>query len=297
MGEGVPRTTTQPRVRPNDLGLLMRATESLLLAAYDEQAVLATATNLLGEHFGYTTRSVLLYDKPADELVMGHTAGPGEDDPEVLAWRRKLGQGLSGIAAKTRKIVNVGDLRADERTVRIGRGQTSRICIPMLVRDELLGVVVVESPQRNAFDASDEELLTAFSEVTALALIHARSDQRRRNDIAQLQAVSDVATAAASLDLDASLKAAVEAFNRITTSNSVAIHLWDETTQRLSLAQMTFDQRLYPIDYERTARQSEAEMHEPHIARGLWACQGGPDWPRRARVSRLTPKNRPMLGS
>ena len=247
----------------------MRATESLLLAAYDEQAVLATATNLLGEHFGYSTRSVLLYQKGADELVMGHTAGPGADDPEVLAWRRKLGEGLSGIAAKTRKIVNVGDLRTDDRTVRIGRGQTSRICVPMLVRDELLGVVVVESPQRSAFDARDEELLTAFSEVTALALIHARSDERRRSDIAQLQAVSEVATAAASLDLDASLRAAVDAFQRVTTSDSVAIHLWDDTTQRLTMAQMTFDRRLYPVDYEHTAKQSRLALGEGMIG---WAA-------------------------
>jgi diguanylate cyclase (GGDEF)-like protein len=269
MRESAPARVAEQRAPQNALALLMKATESLLLAAYDEQAVLATATNLLGEHFGYSTRSVLLYQKGADELVMGHAAGPGADDPEVLAWRRKLGQGLSGIAAETRKIVNVGDLRADERTVRIGRGQTSRICVPMLVRDELLGVVVVESAQRNAFNTRDEELLTAFSEVTALALIHARSDQRRRGDIAQLTAVSDVATAAASLDLDASLRAAVEAFQRVTTSDSVAIHLWDETTQRLSLAQMTFDQRLYPIDYERVARQSRIALGEGMIG---WAA-------------------------
>ena len=269
MREGVPTKTVEPRAPQSALALLMRATESLLLAAHDEEAVLATATNLLGEHFGYSTRSVLLYRKGPDELVMGHTAGPGADDPDVLAWRRQLGEGLSGIAAKTRKIVNVGDLRADERTVRIGRGQTSRICVPMLVLDELLGVVVVESPQRNAFDARDEELLTAFSEVTALALIHARSDQRRRADIAQLQAVSEVATAAASLDLEASLRAAVEAFSRVTTSDSVAIHLWDETTQRLSLAQMTFDQRMYPIDYEHTARQSRIALGEGMIG---WAA-------------------------
>src|SRR5207248_2810771 len=109
--------------------------------------------------------------KAADELVMGHAAGPGADDPDVLGWRRKLGEGLSGIAAETRQLVNVGDLPSDDRAVRIGKGQTSRICVPMVVRDELLGVVVVESPERDAFDERDEELLTAFSQVTALALI------------------------------------------------------------------------------------------------------------------------------
>ncbi len=240
------------------------------MAAYDEQAVLATATNLLGERFGYSTRSVLLYQKGADELVMGQTAGPGSDDPEVLGWRRKLGEGLSGIAAKTRAIVNVGDLRADPRAVRIGRDRSSRICVPMLVRDELLGVVVVESPRPNAFSSRDEELLTAFSEVTALALIHARADQRRRNDIAQLQAVSEVAAAAASLDLDASLRAAVEAFQRVTTSDSTAIHLWDGTTQRLALAHMTYEARHYPADYEAKARASQIALGEGMIG---WAAQ------------------------
>src|SRR6266511_6173393 len=138
-------TPVERGVPPSDSGqgipLLMRATEALLLAAYDEQAVLATATNLLGEHFGYGTRSVLLYQKAGDELVMGHAAGPGSDDPGVIGWRRKLGEGLSGIAAKTRSIVNVGDLWSDPRTVRIGPEQVSRLCVPMLVRDELLGVV------------------------------------------------------------------------------------------------------------------------------------------------------------
>ena len=261
--------TVDAHTRASELKLLMRATESLLLAAYDERTVLATAANVLGEHFGYSTRSILLYQKAADELVMGFAAGPGAEDPDVIAWRRRLGEGLSGIAAKTRTIVNVGDLRSDERAIRMGRGQTSRICIPMLVRDELLGVVVVESPQRSAFGPRDEELLTAFSEVTALALIHARSEQRSRSDIAQLQAVSEVATAAASLDLGASLKAAAEAFQRVTTSDSVAIHLWDETTQRLSLAEMTFDRSLYPPGYEHTARQSRIALGEGMIG---WAA-------------------------
>ena len=269
MREGVPMKIVEPRRSPNELTLLMRATESLLLAAYDERAVLATAANLLGDRFGYSTRSILLYHKGADELVMAYAAGPGADDPDVLSWRRPLGEGLSGVAAKTRKIVNVGDLRADTRTIRISRGQTSRICVPMLVKDELLGVVVVESPERDAFGPHDEDLLEAFSEVTALALIHARSDERRRSDIAQLQAVSEVATAAASLDLDASLKAAVEAFQTVTTSDSVAIHLWDEATQRLSLAQMTYVRHLYPIGYEHTARQSHIALGEGLIG---WAA-------------------------
>lgn len=166
--------------RERELPLLIRAAEALLLAAYDEGAVLATAANVLGDHFGYGTRSILLYDKAADQLVMGHAAGTGSDDPEVRTFRRKLGQGISGIAAETRRIVNVGDLRRDPRTVRIGPGQSSRLCVPMLVRSELLGVVVVESPELHAFTEGDEEVLAAFARVTALALLHARAYEEAR---------------------------------------------------------------------------------------------------------------------
>src|SRR4026208_1274992 len=43
-----------------------------------------------------------------------------------------------------------------------------------------------------------------------------------------------------------------------------------------------------------TARQREAEMHAPHIARGPGACQVAL---RALSVSEVTAKNRPMLGS
>ncbi len=248
----------------------MRATEALLLAAHDEDAVLAAAVNLLGETFGYATRAILLYDKASDELVMGRAGGVGADEAGIPTWRRKLGEGLSGIAAKTRALVNVGDLWAEPRTVWIGTGQASRLCVPMLVRDELLGVVVVESEKKNAFGTRDEEIVSALSQVTALALIHARADQRRRVDIAQLQAVNEVATAAAALDLDASLRAAVEGFQTVTTSDSTAIYLWDEDKAQLQLATVIFDPRFYPPDYEEKLRARPLALGEGMIG---WAAQ------------------------
>jgi diguanylate cyclase (GGDEF)-like protein len=262
--------TIEARSREHEIPLLLRATEALLLAAYDEQAVLATATSLLGDHYGYGTRSILLYQKGADELVMGHAAGPGSDDAAVQSFRRKLGEGISGVAAKTRSIVNVGDLAADPRTVRIGQGQRSRLCVPMLVRHELLGVISVESPQANAFGPRDEETLAAFSHVTALALIHARSDERRRTDIAQLKVISEVATTAAKLDLDASLRVAAEGFQRATSSDSTAIYLWNERAALLELAKVTFDPRFYPADYEERMREQPLALGEGMIG---WAAQ------------------------
>lgn len=248
----------------------MRATEALLLAAYDEEAVLATAANLLGDHFGYGARYVLLYDKGLDELALVHGAGTGAELPEVKAFRTKPGRGLTGICAQTRAIVNVGDVRKDPRYIGLVPECRSEICVPLLVRDELLGVLVVESAELQAFGPRDEELLTAFSQVTALALIHARADQRRRKDLAELQAVNAVATAAASLDLDASLRAAVEGFQRATGSDSTAIYLWDEAESRLVLGTLTFDPQYYPPDYEQRVRERPLALGEGMVG---WAAE------------------------
>jgi diguanylate cyclase (GGDEF)-like protein len=263
-------TVQQPHAREREVPLIMRATEALLLAAYDEEAVLAAAVSLLGDHFGYGARYVLLYDRQRDELAVAHAAGTGADRPEVKAFRTKLGQGLTGIAAQTRAIVNVGDVRRDPRYLSVIAECRSEICVPLVVRDELLGVIAIESPQERAFGTRDEELLTAFSHVAALALIHARADQRRRKDIAELQAVNDVATAAASLDLDSSLRAAVEGFQKVTTSDSTAIYLWNEAEGKLTLGTLTFDPQYYPSDYESRVRERPLALGEGMVG---WAAE------------------------
>src|SRR5688500_8177907 len=264
--------TTIPEQRKGEraVPLLARATEALLLAAYDEDAVLATASNLLGEHFGYPARYVLLYDKTREELYMAHGAGPDAHLPAVKAFRTKPGRGLTGVCAQTRTIVNVGDVRKDPRYIGLVKRCRSEICVPLLVRDDLLGVVVIESNEEDAFGPEDEELRTAFSQVTALALIHARAEQRRRKDLAELQTVNEVATAAASLDLDACLRAAVDGFQRATSSDSTAIYLWDEAEERLVLGNLTFDPQYYPPDYEQRVREHPLQLGEGMVG---WAAQ------------------------
>jgi len=179
--------------RGRELELLTRATETLLLAAQDPQVVLATALDLLGAHFGYGLRYLLLYDKVTDEFVFADAAGPGSERPEVRAFRTKSGRGLTGIAAETGAIVNVGDVRRDPRYLSVIPDCVSEICVPLLVRGDRLGVLVVQSPEPNAFSALDEELLTAFCHVAALALIHARADREQRARLLEAGVLHEVA--------------------------------------------------------------------------------------------------------
>ena len=110
--------------RANELSLLMRAADALLNAATDEASVLSHAVGLLGEQLGYSMRYLLLYDAERNELYTGKAAGDGSRDAAVMNYRMSIDYGLTGACARTRAVVNVGDVRSEER--RVGKECRSR---------------------------------------------------------------------------------------------------------------------------------------------------------------------------
>ena len=87
--------------------------------------------------------------------------------------RLPAGQGIIGTAAATRRTVAVNNTREDERFLdhldgipaHLTPDTQSEIAIPLLVNNELLGVLDVQSPQVGAFGAAEQSVLE-------LSLIH-----------------------------------------------------------------------------------------------------------------------------
>jgi signal transduction histidine kinase len=163
------------RALTDDLGLLRRAAEELLGAANDEAAVLDRAVALLNDHFGYGTHYILLHDPISDELYVATAAGIGSERPAVRGYRAPLSVGLAGEAARTRRTVNVADVRADPRYVAAISEARSEMCVPIATRNELIGVLSVQHTEPNAFDRHDDDVLTALAQLVALAILHARA--------------------------------------------------------------------------------------------------------------------------
>lgn len=251
-----------PPARSAELPLLMRAAEILLSAATDERDVLARATEVLGDQFGYDMRYILLYDAERDELHVGAATGEHSDLDVMALYRAKADRGLTGTCVRTRQIVNVGDVTKDPRYIAVVAECRSEICVPIIAQEAILGVLAIESARTDAFSMQDERLLAAFAGLVALALVHAREHAARRSDIAELQAVNEVARRAANLDLDATLETVVDAFRRVTTADSTAVYLWDETEEHLAIAAMTWDERYYPASYEREIRGRQLRLGE-----------------------------------
>jgi len=261
---------TMPPARSAELPLLMRAAEILLSVATDEREVLVRATDVLGDQFGYDMRYILLYDAEHDELHVGAASGAHSDSEALPLYRAKADAGLTGTCVRTRAVVNVGDVTKDPRYISVVADCRSEICVPIVAQGAVLGVLAVESSRTDAFSMQDERLLTAFASLVALALVHAREHAARRNDIAELQAVNEVARQAADLDLDATLETVVASFRRVTTADSAAVYLWDEAEQCLGVAAMTWDERYYPATYEREMRERRLRLGEGMVG---WSAE------------------------
>src|SRR6266550_6689658 len=128
---------------------------ALLAGETDALANLANASGLLAQALErinwcgfYLTRG--------QELVLG----PFQGKPACV--RIALGRGVCGTAGQRRETLVVPDVDAFEGHIACDADSRSEIVVPILDGGKLLGVLDVDSPEKNRFDAVDREGLEEF---------------------------------------------------------------------------------------------------------------------------------------
>lgn len=125
--------------------------------------------------------SLMLYDAAAEELYFHVALGEAGDQQALKREvRLSLDQGIAGTCARLRESINVPDVAADERFFadadKLTQFQTrSILAVPLLDRDELIGVVeVLNKEDGNGFTAADQHVLEIMGSVVATAIQNAR---------------------------------------------------------------------------------------------------------------------------
>jgi signal transduction histidine kinase len=166
---------------------MMRAVEAmyrvhkLIGAITDLDSLLEYITEESQLVAGAEASSIILYDREADDLYF-HVALGDSSDHETLKReiRLKLGQGIAGSAAASRKSINVENAQEDQRFCRSADDATnfqtrSLLAVPMLDKDQLIGVLeVLNKIDSPAFSALDMRVMEMFSTVAATAISNAR---------------------------------------------------------------------------------------------------------------------------
>lgn len=183
--------------------------------------VLGAAQELVGcEHC-----AVMLLDAERGELELRRLRGyPWREG--ILGLRLPVGHGISGHAAAQRRAVRVGEVREDPRYVAGLEGARSNLAVPLLVRNELVGVLNVESSRPHAFTEEHEKLCTVLGTQAALAIESSRSRERLEQRLTELDALYRISRLAAEAHgVDQVLSAILEASTPLLPPGPTAILL------------------------------------------------------------------------
>ncbi len=132
----------------------------------------------------YRTFGILLLDPQtlALDMRMAVKYGEVENLPRV-----RLGEGIVGYAALHKEVVLAPDVRKDPRYIEAVADVRSELAIPLLVKDRCIGVFDLESPELDAFDRDDAEVLTLLGSQAAVAIENARLYETIRTNEERLE--------------------------------------------------------------------------------------------------------------
>jgi adenylate cyclase len=165
-----------------DAGLLFQRLASMagtLLRASTLQELLASVMELVTSEIP-CQRGFILLSSPEGELVPEYVweEKPGADHPPISRT-------IAHTAMKDRVAILTTDARMDPRfsageSIKI-HGITSALCAPLVVEDQALGVIYLEtSLNKGGFKREDEHLLSAMANFAAVGIQRER-DARFRN--------------------------------------------------------------------------------------------------------------------
>ena len=98
------------------------------------------------------------------ELVLGPFQG------KVACVRIAIGKGVCGTAALARQTQVVADVHAFPGHIACDAASNSEIVLPLVREGELIGVLDLDSPQLNRFDAVDQRGLEALAKIWIASL-------------------------------------------------------------------------------------------------------------------------------
>jgi GAF domain-containing protein len=140
-------------------------------SAQDVQALLAGVTDVIHERFGFYHTSIYLLDGTGQWAVLQVAAGEDSEKMPAGDYRLRRGDGLVGRALEQALPQIARDASADARLDTPGLPDTrSEAALPLRARDELIGILDVQSTRPEAFSEEVMTVLQMLADQVAMAI-------------------------------------------------------------------------------------------------------------------------------
>jgi diguanylate cyclase (GGDEF)-like protein len=161
-----------------------------VLSTFDLDEVLQQILMIARDYFHLQNVAILLLDEASHELYVRRQIGwdAGRENARV-----KVGTGITGAAAQQKRPLYCPDVSKDPRYILSAVSTRSELAIPLMVLDQVVGVLDCQSENLNHFDAETVDMLTLFSTQASMALQNAKLYSLERRRASQLEAINAIA--------------------------------------------------------------------------------------------------------
>ena len=161
-----------------------------VLSTFDLDEVLNQVLEIVRDYFHLQSGSILLLDEKTQQLtVRAHFGDPIAPEDNSVPF----GKGIVGAAAKARRPIYSRDVTTDPRYQGHYAGTRSELAIPLMVRDEVVGVLDCHSDRPESFDHETVDLLTLVATQASIGLQNAKLYSQVQRRAAQLEAINAIA--------------------------------------------------------------------------------------------------------
>ncbi|GAB4479600.1 MAG: hypothetical protein OHK0031_00060 [Anaerolineales bacterium] len=135
--------------------------------------------------------AIMLADNEHKTLQVKASVGYANQESSKLEI--PFGVGITGWVAAHRQAQRVGDVSKDSRFIALNSKVRSELAIPLIYRNEVLGVLNVESPRPMAYSENDEEMLGTLAGSLAAIISHSQLLEQFRTQVERERILYEVA--------------------------------------------------------------------------------------------------------
>ena len=221
------KSELQSRIEP-----LLLEVADVVNTTLDLDTTLRRVAELVRKVIDYEIFGILLLNDKTQELYFRFSVGYSTEVVERI--RVKIGEGVTGAAAQRREAVLVGDVAADSRYISALPNVRSELAVPLIIKNRVIGVIDIESPQPHHFTEEHKQLLTLIASRMAVGIENARLYTRITRQAKTLLLLNEIARELTSiLNLDELLKRVGELLKRLIDFQMFSILLLDSAGETL----------------------------------------------------------------
>lgn len=153
------------------------------------EEALDSAVNGLQVTLGGDRVAILLAERDKSFLKVRAAVGYSE---ETLNLQIPFDGGITGWAAEHRRALRVDNVTEDSRYIQGSPNTRSELAVPLIYRNDVLGVLNVESEQIAAYTDDDEEMLGTLGGSLAAIIANARLLEQIRGQIERERALYEI---------------------------------------------------------------------------------------------------------